>query len=144
MLKGVIGMERNGNWRNCAKEVGNVVVKTRCREWEAGDNTCLQVEAGTTGFLKEGNEVLHGAYFRIVNVDGDFEFTPIVNDEKKCIGFIMEAKDKNSVESMDFALRFCSDTLYEQNVGYTRERVMFQFAKAFLERKEGEQAVVKF
>ena len=136
-------MEANGNWRNCAKEVGNVVVKTRCREWETAGDTCLQVEAGTTGFLKEGKDVSHGTYFRMVNVEGKFDFTPIWNDKKECIGFIMQAKDKDSVEVMDFALRFCSDTLYEQNVGFSRGRVMFQMAKALLQRKEGEVAKIE-
>ena len=125
-------MESNGNWRNCAKEVGNVVVKTRCREWEDAENTCLQVEAGTTGFLECKNNEVYGTYLRIANVNGKFCFTPIWNEKEECVGFIMEAKDKGSVETMTFALQFCSDTLYEQTVGLSRETAMLQIAKAVL------------
>lgn len=135
-------MDTHGNWRDCAKEVGNVVVKTRCREWETAADTSLQVEAGTTGFTKEGGEVSYGAYFRMVRLDGRFTVTPVM-DGNQCIGFVLEARDKESVEALDFALRFCSDTLYEQNVGFSRNRVMFQMAKALLERKEGEPAKVR-
>ena len=135
-------METNGNWRNCAKEAGHTVVNTRCREWAIADDTCLQVEAGTTGFTNEDDKAKYGAYVRIVNISGKFDFTPVFDNDGKCIGIVMRANDKNSAGVMDFALRFCSDTLYEQNTGYSREKVMFRIAKALLERKEGETAKV--
>ena len=129
-------METNGNWRNCVKKVNGVMVKTRCREWETAGNTCLQVEAGTTGFLRERSGNVYGTYFRVTKVGGKFGFTPIWNENKECIGFIMEAEDKKSVEAMAFALQFCSDTLYEQTVGLSRENAMLQIAQAILRQKE--------
>lgn len=128
-------MDAKGDWRDCSKTVNGIKVSTRCREYET-ENSVLQVEAGTTGYLHE-QDGKSCSYFRLVNLEGKYQFIPVMY-EGLCVGFVMMSLDADSSQNLDFALRFASDTFYEQNVGIPRDRVTSAITKAILLRKPGE------
>ena len=96
------------------KKVNGVEVDTFEREVVDG-NTCLQVEAGTTGY-KGGCCRDGGArtFLRIDCLSGDFYFAPVTDEEKKCVGFVVAACGDDGLNAVVKALYFCRQALNDQ------------------------------
>ena len=96
------------------KKVNGVEVDTFEREVVDG-NTCLQVEAGTTGY-KGGCSRNSGArtFLRIDCVCGDFCFQPVTDDEGRKVGIVIAACGDDGLNAIMKALDFCQSALNDQ------------------------------
>lgn len=96
------------------KNVNGVDVETFQHDVEDG-SACLQVEAGTTGYMG-GSSRASGArtFLRIDCLCGDFFFAPITDDDKKNVGFVVATCGDDGLNAIMKALDFCRNALDDQ------------------------------
>ena len=96
------------------KKINGTEVDTFRREVVDG-HTCLEVEAGTTGY-KGGCCRSAGArtFLRIDCVCGDFFFSPITDDDGQKVGIVIAACGDDGLNAIMKALDFCRDALNDQ------------------------------
>lgn len=96
------------------KKINGTEVDTFRREVVDG-HTCLEVEAGTTGYKGGCYRNAGGrTYIGIDCVTGDFCFQPITDDEGKQVGIVIAACGDDGLNAIMKALDFCRDVLNDQ------------------------------
>ena len=96
------------------KKVNGEEIGTFRREVLDG-GTCLEVEAGTTGY-RGGCRRNDGArtFLRIDCLCGDFFFGPITDDDGRDVGIVIGACGDDGLNAIMKALDFCRDALNDQ------------------------------